>query len=90
MKKEIELARARDRRTEELAAEATYARERYDLYKARAYGPRMTSPARMRELERGVELADLRLRRAQEAPGPEAADEASTGEFGPDDGAVEL
>lgn len=75
MKRAIELARARDSRTEELAAEATYAQERYDLYKARAYGPRMTSPARMRELQKAVELADVRLRRAQEAPDPDSGNE---------------
>lgn len=72
MKKAIELARTRERRTDELAAEATYARERYDLYKAQAYGPRMTSPAKMRTLEQAAELAELRLRRAQEAPDPGA------------------
>jgi len=75
VKREIELARTRERRTDELAAEATYARERFDLYKARAYGPRMTSPARMRELQRDLELADLRLRRAQEAPDPDSGEE---------------
>lgn len=72
MKKAIELARSRERRTDELAVEARYAREKRDLYKAQAYGPRMTSPAKLRELERSVELADVRLRRAQEAPGVEA------------------
>lgn len=85
MKKAIELARSRERRTEELAAEARYARERYDLYKAKAYGPRMTSPARLRTLQHAAEAAELRLRRAQEAPdpslgadlpAPDAADEA--------------
>jgi hypothetical protein len=39
-------------RLDELQAQAQYAQERYDLYKARAYGPRLTSTARLRELER--------------------------------------
>ena len=45
--------------------EARYARERYQLYKAKAYGPRPTSPARLRELERACQLAQDRLRRAR-------------------------
>jgi hypothetical protein len=68
MKSEIELARAREERSSQLAAEARYARERFDLYKAKAYGPRMTSPARLRELERNSELAEQRLRNFQESP----------------------
>ena len=48
----------------ELRAEARYHRERYDLYKAKAYGPRPTSGARLRELERAQHGADARLRRA--------------------------
>ncbi len=46
-----------------LEAEARYARERYRLYRARAYGPRPTSPARLRELERMSKLATRRLDR---------------------------
>lgn len=53
----------------DLAAEARYARERYDLYRAKAYGPRPTRQARLRELERTCEGAEARLRRAQEAVG---------------------
>jgi hypothetical protein len=53
-------------RIDELAAEARYARERLDLYRAKMYGPRPTSPARMRELERTAEGAEERLRRARE------------------------
>jgi hypothetical protein len=49
----------------ELEAEARYARERYQLYRAKAYGPRMTSPARLRELERQSKLAGSRLDRAK-------------------------
>ena len=49
----------------ELEAEARYARERYQLYKARAYGSRMTSRERLRELERKAKLAQARLERAK-------------------------
>ena len=37
---------------EALEVEARYARERYQLYRAKAYGPRPTSMARLRELQR--------------------------------------
>jgi hypothetical protein len=52
------------RRMEELQAEARYHRERYDLYKAKAYGPRLTSVKRLKELERRHQGADSRLRSA--------------------------
>ena len=48
-----------------LEVEERYARERYQLYRARSYGPRPTSPARLRELERAWKLAESRLRRDQ-------------------------
>ncbi len=54
-------------RIEELEAEARYARERFQLYKARAYGSRPTSPSRLRELERVADGAEARLRGAREA-----------------------
>jgi hypothetical protein len=53
-------------RIEELEAEARYARQRLDLYRAKTYGPRPTSPVRMRELEREADGAEQRLRRARE------------------------
>jgi hypothetical protein len=46
---------------DELRANARYARERYQLYKAKSYGPRPTSPARLRELERAYQGAQARL-----------------------------
>ncbi|MGO9319938.1 MAG: hypothetical protein ACLQBY_03920 [Solirubrobacteraceae bacterium] len=52
------------RRMEELQAEARYHRERYDLYKAKTYGPRLTSMTRLKELERRHQGADSRLRSA--------------------------
>ncbi len=51
---------------EQRVAEARYARERYDLYRARVYGgSRPTSLTRLRELERACERAEARLRRAR-------------------------
>jgi hypothetical protein len=51
-------------RVEWLEADARYARERLELYRAKAYG-RPTSATRMRELERASELAEERLRAAK-------------------------
>jgi hypothetical protein len=59
---------ATDQRLVMLEAEARYARERYQLYRARAYGPRATSPARLRELERAWKLAESRLNRSRGTP----------------------
>ena len=56
-------------RLEELQAQARYARERYDLYRARAYGSRPTSPTRMRELERECDRAEAALRAATSQAG---------------------
>lgn len=52
------------REIDELRAEARHARDRYALYRAKAYGQRLTSPARLRELERVAEDSQARLRRA--------------------------
>jgi len=46
---------------EDLRAEARYRRDRYDLYKAKAYGGRPTSPARLSELEHAYDRAKARL-----------------------------
>lgn len=50
---------------EDLRTEARYTRERYHLYRAKAYGPLLTSPSRLRELERAAAAAEARLRRAE-------------------------
>ena len=50
---------------DDLRAKAKYARERYQLYKAKAYGQRPTSPARLQELQRAYEQAEARLHFAQ-------------------------
>jgi hypothetical protein len=52
-------------RIEDLRAEARYHRERHDLYRAKMYGPRPTTMARLKELERAHQGAQARLRRAQ-------------------------
>jgi len=57
---------------EALRAEARHARQRFDLYKARTYGPRPTNPTRLRELERLSEAAQARLRAAQADSGARA------------------
>ena len=61
-------------RIEELRAEARYRRERYDLYRAKVYGPRPTTMSRLRELERAHQGAAVRLRRAEQASGTHGAD----------------
>ncbi|MGO9489332.1 MAG: hypothetical protein ACLQBB_09940 [Solirubrobacteraceae bacterium] len=50
---------------EDLRAKARYARERYQLYKARAYGQRPTSAVRLRELQQAFEQAEARLLAAE-------------------------
>jgi hypothetical protein len=54
------------RRLRELEAEARHAKERYDLYRAKMYGPRPTDPAEFRELERLHHAAAERLRHAKQ------------------------
>jgi hypothetical protein len=56
-------------RVDELRAQARYARQKYDLYKARTYGPRLTSPTRLRELERECERAEAGFRFARDSLG---------------------
>jgi hypothetical protein len=50
---------------DELRAEARYWRERCELYRAKAYGARPTTPGRLRELERTALGAEARLERAE-------------------------
>jgi len=56
-----------DPRLEQLEQEAAHARRRHELYKAKVYGPRDASPARLRELQREREFAEGRLSRAEGA-----------------------
>jgi hypothetical protein len=48
-----------------LRADAHYARERYDLYRAKVYGSRPTSMTRLRELQRASAAAEARLQHAE-------------------------
>jgi hypothetical protein len=57
------------RRLAELEAEGRHANERYRLYRAKVYGPRLTSFGRLRELERESKLAEGRLQRAKAQQG---------------------
>ena len=56
-----------DRALEQLTAEARYHRQRYDLYRAKMYGPRPTSQTRLRELQRACQGAETRLAAAKAA-----------------------
>jgi hypothetical protein len=56
-----------NRRLDDLRVQADYWREKRDLYRAKAYGPRPTTPARLRELERTAQAAETRLRQAEAA-----------------------
>jgi len=58
-------AQTTHRRLEELTAEAKYARDRYRLYRAKVHSPQLTSPGRLRGLERASNMAESMLRRAQ-------------------------
>lgn len=55
------------RRFEVLEANARHASDRYRLYRARVSGPNPTSAARLRELQREAELAEMTLARARNA-----------------------
>ena len=60
-----------DHELEQLAAEARYHRDRFQLYRARAISgsSRVTSPARLRELERTATAAEQRLAHARRPRG---------------------
>ena len=53
-----------ERRLTELRETADYATRRYELYRARVYGPKPTTPARLAELKRDAERAKLAMHRA--------------------------
>ena len=53
----------------QLRAETSYLKQRRDLYRAKAHGPRPTRLSRLRELEREYELAASRLSRAERERG---------------------
>ena len=49
----------------DLEAEARFRRERYDLYRAKVYGPHETSPVSLRRLKEASERAQARLTAAR-------------------------
>jgi hypothetical protein len=57
-------------RIEQLSAEARYHRQRLELYRARLYGGRALSQARLEEYQRAADNAAARLRREREAGAP--------------------
>lgn len=57
-----------DRHLIRLEAEARHASQRYRLYKARSFGPTLTDPARLRQLDGERAKAETRLRRARTVP----------------------
>ena len=57
-------------RIEELLAAARDRRHRYDLYRARVYGPQPATMTRLMERERADRGAEARLRRAQQKRAP--------------------
>jgi hypothetical protein len=67
------------RRLDELRVDARYHRERRDLYRAKMYGPRPTSPVQLRELERASALSEARLRRAEQEQEAETVRAKSAG-----------
>lgn len=68
-----------DAQLEVLRAEARYRRQRVDLYRAKAYGGRPTTPARLRELEQDARRAEERLAHAlSEQAGPAGDDRSSS------------
>jgi hypothetical protein len=50
---------------DDLQAQAKYAHERYQLYKAKSFGGNLTSAVRLRELQRIYEQAEACLRAAK-------------------------
>jgi hypothetical protein len=56
----------RAQRLEQLRAEERYHRQRLDLYRARLYGGRAVSAARLEEFQRAADDAAARLRHERE------------------------
>ena len=62
---EVSPGRVAQVRLRRLEAEATHARQRYELYKAKTYGPRPTEPSRLEKLRRISQQASARLDQAR-------------------------
>jgi hypothetical protein len=69
---------------EDLRLEARYRRERYDLFRAKAYGGRLVIPGRLAELERAALGAEARLKRAEARGRPDATPTESAKKGEPD------
>ena len=54
-----------ERRRNEMVDEAEHATRRYQLYKAKVYGSKPTSPERLRGLKRAADRARLALHRGR-------------------------
>lgn len=61
----VERVNAEERRIEQLRAEATHARQKADLYRARMLTGRPAEPSKLRELERIRDGAAARLAHAE-------------------------
>jgi hypothetical protein len=59
---ELDTTSEMNRRLAQLETEARHASERYRLYRAKVYGPHLTSFGRLRELERESKLGDVQAR----------------------------
>jgi hypothetical protein len=58
---------------EQLEAETRYYRDRVSLLRARLYGRGAATSARLEELERGLERAEVRLRERRRRESPQDA-----------------
>jgi hypothetical protein len=64
------MSERKSQRIEQLRVEARYHRQRLDLYRARLYGRRALSVARLEEFQRASDQAAARLRKATEDASP--------------------
>ena len=60
-----DMAKGDGERLDRLRADEQFHRQRRDLYRAKSYGPRATSPERLRELQRAADQAAERLAAAE-------------------------
>ena len=66
-----------------LQEEATSARRRFQIYKARTYGPGVTNLARLFQLERAFVVAENRLRRRNPARAGQPRRDRGRAQLGP-------
>jgi hypothetical protein len=80
----IDARRVSEPRLDELRAQAQHARQRYAIYKAKAYGPRLTSLTRLRDLEREAARTDANLRFAEAESRRDTSEQHSASESEPE------